>query len=202
MEQSAEDENEVLLNLAGGLNSDLNGHQEGQLDGYAKVNDMMNFFGTGETLIVVGSCSDGSKVNTPFEKGDIDVLVVSGNVELSEQLFKYVPDYPAFLNIPIKGEHSKLFGNVESADNEFLSASVLHEMIKDKFIAIKFFMNSELLPEKQVGNVHLVGRSAVGFESKSVIRVPSGSDGGKKIGPMYHQRKRAYLVFLWLSRKF
>ena len=180
MAQGPDDENEILLQLATGLNSDLNAHKKNQLNAFVNINDMTNVIGSKERLIVVGSVVDGSKVNTPFEEGDVDVLIVSGNVELSEHLLQYVPDYPAYVTVSITDEHEEIFGNAESVGSSCLPASALQEMNKDKFYSKTFFLNTDLLPEKRVRYERLVKRSAVGLETKTMIKVLSDSD---KVSP-------------------
>ena len=177
MDEKMEDDNEGILQLASQLNSDLYKTHDELLDTIQVTNSAMKAFGTDETLIAVGSCLDGSKVNTPRDSGDIDILIVSGNVELSEHLFQYVPGLPAFLTVPITGEHSQFFNKVEPVGDNCLPASTLQEMENEYFSMVKFVMTSNLLPKGADDKMRLVKQSKVGLATTEVSGVLSDPGG-------------------------
>ena len=171
MGQNTKSENESLLKLASRLNSDLNCKQKAHLELVEIANILMKEHRSDEMLIPVGSCLDGSKINIPRDSGDVDVLVVAGNIELCEHLFQYVPGYPAFLTVPITGEHLQIFSNVRPVGDNFLPASVLKKLENDYFRVANFFLFRIFTPQKTPDFAHIVKQSEVGFQTNSVCSV-------------------------------
>ncbi|WAR02278.1 hypothetical protein MAR_008836 [Mya arenaria] len=90
--------NMVFLDLAIKIDSSLHPNLQVQLKEVKLMNGMFAVMDM-EELIPVGSCMDGSKVNTPTDYGDVDILLVPKKYVLNEQLFDYDPNYPAFLHV-------------------------------------------------------------------------------------------------------
>ncbi|XP_052800448.1 uncharacterized protein LOC128231527 isoform X1 [Mya arenaria] len=157
--------NMVFLNLAMKLDSSLHPNIKGQLKEVELMNGLFAVLGL-EELAPVGSCLDGSKVNTPTDYGDVDILLVPTKYVLNEQLFDYDHDYPAFLHVRGDSDHAKIFKNVKLVDGCHVPVMVLKQIHKDFFNLVTLFVygkTSGVVPKKG-GTFNTMKRSGVGFE--------------------------------------
>ncbi|XP_060594212.1 uncharacterized protein LOC132748619 [Ruditapes philippinarum] len=112
-----------------------------------------------EELIPVGSCVDGSKITLPSDSGDVDVLIISNRIILTESLFDYDLERPAFLHIKVNEDHEKYFKTVQDPINGiYLPISVLKGLKENIILVSRVFLNENVL------NITRTRTSAVGKE--------------------------------------
>ncbi|XP_060600781.1 uncharacterized protein LOC132754203 [Ruditapes philippinarum] len=139
-----------------------------------------------EELIPVGSCVDGSKITLPSDSGDVDVLMISNRIILTESLFDYDLERPAFLHIKVNEDHEKYFKTVQDPVNGiYLPTSVLKGLKEKMFFMSKVFLNAEIQEglSKDGKFLNVTRTSAVGKEQiqlclddEEVVNIPENAD--------------------------
>ncbi|XP_052800453.1 uncharacterized protein LOC128231527 isoform X2 [Mya arenaria] len=157
--------NMVFLSLVMKLDSALHPNLQVQLREVEFINRFFAIMGM-EELIPVGSCMDGSKVNTPTDYGDVDILLVPKKYVLNEQLFDYDPNYPAFLHVRGDSDHVKIFKNVKLVEGCHVPVMVLKQIQKHFFHLIPFFVHGTTSggTPGNGGTFNTVKKSGVGLE--------------------------------------
>ncbi|XP_052800454.1 uncharacterized protein LOC128231527 isoform X3 [Mya arenaria] len=157
--------NTVFLSLAMKIDSSLHPNLQVQLREVELINGFFAVMDL-EELVPVGSCMDGSKVNTPTDYGDVDILLVPKKYVLNELLFDYDPNYPAFLHVRGDSDHSNIFENVKLVDGCYVPVIVLKQIQRNFFHLVPFFVHGTTsggIPVK--GDAfNSVKRSGVGLE--------------------------------------
>ncbi|XP_052799188.1 uncharacterized protein LOC128230789 [Mya arenaria] len=155
----------VFLDLAIKIDSSLHPNLQVQLKEVKLMNGMFAVMDM-EELIPVGSCMDGSKVNTPTDYGDVDILLVPKKYVLNEQLFDYDPNYPAFLHVRGDSDHANIFKNVKLVDDCHVPVMVLKQIQKHFFRLVTYFVHGTTSggTPGNGGTFNTVKRSGVGLE--------------------------------------
>ncbi|XP_052802387.1 uncharacterized protein LOC128232717 [Mya arenaria] len=157
--------NMVFLNLAMKIDSSLHPNIQQQLKNVELINGVFDLTGR-EELIPVGSCMDGSKVNTPTDFGDVDILLVPKKFVLDEKLFDYDPYYPAFLHVRGERNHAKIFKKVKLIDDCHVPVMDLKKIQRNFFHLVPLFIHattsSDVHSKRHTFNA--VKRSGVGLE--------------------------------------
>ncbi|XP_052253881.1 uncharacterized protein LOC127860105 isoform X3 [Dreissena polymorpha] len=129
-------------------------------------------------LVPVGSSQDGSKVNTPFDAGDVDIMLIETKKLLSESLFRYVKDHPASLWLPCKNKaHKEYFKDITLIEGQYVPVTALRH-IKDKY---EEQLNADINRKVQIGayisedRINTIWRSKVGYKYEST---KTGDDTG------------------------
>ncbi|XP_052257061.1 uncharacterized protein LOC127862114 [Dreissena polymorpha] len=123
-------------------------------------------------LVAVGSTQDGSKVNTPFDAGDVDILLTATKKLLSESLFLYVKDHPASLWVlGMNGEHKTYFEDIRSTliEGQCVPVSALRHIKKEYEETLKVnikrkFQHGAFTSEARINTIE---RSKVGYKYES-----------------------------------
>ncbi|KAH3707115.1 uncharacterized protein LOC127858395 [Dreissena polymorpha] len=127
-------------------------------------------------IVLVGSSQDGSKVNTPYDAGDVDIILIATDKLLSEPLFRYVKDHPASLWVPAKNkEHAQYFIDVTLIEGQYVPVSVLRHIKKDFEEKLKADINRKVQHGIYISEdrINTIQRSKVGYTYESM---PTGED--------------------------
>jgi len=156
----------VFYALATQLDSSLHESLKNKLKEIRVFNSLFDILDD-EELIPVGSSIDGSKVNTPGDYGDVDVLLVPKRIVLNESLFEYLPRYPAFLFLRGDREHRHYFKDVNLIDGRYVPVKVLKQMHKHSFkMSRTFVCRTTSVSQPFNGDCFsAVQRTGVGYEN-------------------------------------
>jgi len=156
----------VFYALATQLDSSLHESIESKLKEIRLFNGFLKILNA-EELIPVGSSMDGSKVNTPGDYGDVDILLVPKKIVLNESLFDYLPRYPAFLFLRGDREYRQYFNDVNLIDGRYVPVKVLKQMHKRSFKQIRMFVCGTTNVSRPFSNdcFSAVKRTGVGYEN-------------------------------------
>ncbi|KAH3706811.1 uncharacterized protein LOC127858292 [Dreissena polymorpha] len=129
-------------------------------------------------LVPVGSSQDGSKVNTPYDAGDVDIMLIETKKLLSEPLFRYVKDHPASLWVLGKNKaHEEYFKDLTLIEGQYVPVTALRH-IKGEY---EEQLNAVINRKVQIGayisedRINTIGRSKVGYKYEST---QTGDDTG------------------------
>lgn len=135
-----------------------------------------------DELVAVGSCIDGSKVSTPGDGGDIDVLLMPTDYILEQSQFENDERYPAFLRVKLTSANAKHFENVELIDGKYLSVSVLKQISARFSSSVRLFLSTlaaQGISEDET-YVNIVKHTAVGLEQMCLEFEPLKQAGVRK----------------------